>query len=70
MNIVSQLDKLIEDTIRLERNGAEWCLYENGQRATHTSLRLRGGQSLAFSLDVRGKEGILLELQVLVILLL
>lgn len=56
MNLVSQLDKLIEDSIRLERNGAEWCLHESSPRATHTLLRLRGGPALAFSLDIPGKD--------------
>lgn len=56
MNIVTQFDKLIEDSIRLERYGNEWQLRESGTGATHTLLCLRGGQSLAFTLDKSGKN--------------
>jgi hypothetical protein len=54
MNLVTQFDKLIEDSIRLERDGSEWQLCETSAGATHTLLRIKGGQSLAFTLDMSG----------------
>ncbi len=56
MNLVTQFDNMIEAKIRLEREGGEWQLRETGAGATHTLLRIKGAQSLAFTLDKSGLD--------------